>query len=357
MNNAAQSSTRNQIMDFLKGVGILYVVLGHTFVNPMHDFIYLFHMPLFYFISGFLYNDNYSIKPVQLLVSRIKTLYIPFLKYELIFLILHNIFFKIYIYVDNVSYNGTYNKLYTSHDYIINFLHIITFGGREQLLGTFWFLTVLFTVNILFCFLRYVLLKKIHNRIELYCTIIILLFYFLGSLLQFKNVTLPRHIQISLVAILIFYLGFLYKKYLYWFPINKWLAIVCIIILYFGTIYANAFLYKSMILKTFLWVFFSLCGIYFNIYIAQSTILKNNRLILFIGKNTIIIMALHFLCFKIINLLQVLYYNYSPTLISSFPVINGSNGWWIAYLIAGIFIPILLKWIYSIFKQKLFSDI
>lgn len=40
---------RDSQLDILKGIGILLVVFAHVCHS---DFIYLFHMPLFFFLSG-----------------------------------------------------------------------------------------------------------------------------------------------------------------------------------------------------------------------------------------------------------------------------------------------------------------
>lgn len=39
---------RNNIIDIAKGIGIILVVAGHSMEWPK-NFIYLFHMPLFFF--------------------------------------------------------------------------------------------------------------------------------------------------------------------------------------------------------------------------------------------------------------------------------------------------------------------
>ena len=45
-------SERVDWVDFLKFIGILVVILGH--INfPLNGFIYTWHMPLFFMISGF----------------------------------------------------------------------------------------------------------------------------------------------------------------------------------------------------------------------------------------------------------------------------------------------------------------
>lgn len=44
---------RDKSWDAVKGLGILLVVLGHSGCPAyLHDFIYLFHMGLFFYVSG-----------------------------------------------------------------------------------------------------------------------------------------------------------------------------------------------------------------------------------------------------------------------------------------------------------------
>ena len=46
-------------IDNLKGFGILLVVIGHTVPREgLGQWIYAFHMPLFFFISGFLLSKK-----------------------------------------------------------------------------------------------------------------------------------------------------------------------------------------------------------------------------------------------------------------------------------------------------------
>ena len=50
-------SKRELWIDILRGIGILLVVLGHT-NPPFKRIIYSFHIPLFFILSGFLWNDR-----------------------------------------------------------------------------------------------------------------------------------------------------------------------------------------------------------------------------------------------------------------------------------------------------------
>lgn len=49
-----QANTHNRQMSIAKGIGISLMVLGHSGCpDYLHNFIYCFHMVLFYYLSGF----------------------------------------------------------------------------------------------------------------------------------------------------------------------------------------------------------------------------------------------------------------------------------------------------------------
>lgn len=51
-----QKQERIEWIDIAKGIGILLVIMGHTFQLGMVTPLYAFHMPLFFFLSGLLIN-------------------------------------------------------------------------------------------------------------------------------------------------------------------------------------------------------------------------------------------------------------------------------------------------------------
>ena len=74
---------RNHIkwLDVAKGIGIISVFLGHTiFSDEMwRIWIYSFHMPLFFFLSGITYNETKYDKIKNLLVAKSKSILIPYI--------------------------------------------------------------------------------------------------------------------------------------------------------------------------------------------------------------------------------------------------------------------------------------
>lgn len=80
---------RDTTLDIIKGILIILVVVGHS--GAFYNYIYLFHMAAFFIISGYCYKETYnqSLKSLQeLLLKKIKRLYIPFVCINSLFLIL-----------------------------------------------------------------------------------------------------------------------------------------------------------------------------------------------------------------------------------------------------------------------------
>lgn len=69
-------NNRIKTIDIAKGLGILLVVIGHSMQTGSYPMrvIWTFHMPLFFFLSGFCYNQ-YKYTFSTLLKARIRPLY------------------------------------------------------------------------------------------------------------------------------------------------------------------------------------------------------------------------------------------------------------------------------------------
>jgi len=70
---------RIEWIDFCKFVGIFYVVWGHVGMSPMLDkYIHVFHMPIFFFLSGYMFNISKFKNLKEFLIKKTKTLLIPY---------------------------------------------------------------------------------------------------------------------------------------------------------------------------------------------------------------------------------------------------------------------------------------
>lgn len=78
---------RIEWLDIAKATAIILMVLGHTSIpNSLSNFIWAFHMPLFFISSGWTTNwELYSI--INFSLTKAKTLLVPFLVYSVIVLV------------------------------------------------------------------------------------------------------------------------------------------------------------------------------------------------------------------------------------------------------------------------------
>jgi fucose 4-O-acetylase-like acetyltransferase len=73
--------TNNRIkwVDIAKGIGIILVIVGHTIALEYSAPIYTFHMPLFIFLSGFVFHLSQGKHSVRItIVKRVLSLLLPF---------------------------------------------------------------------------------------------------------------------------------------------------------------------------------------------------------------------------------------------------------------------------------------
>jgi len=141
-------SKRIEYIDIARGIGILLVVLAHNdfaYVSVFaHKLIYSFHMPLFFFLSG--YFLNVSIPFVEFVKKRFNTLLKPYL--FTIFLI-----YFTSISFDNMSFATALRRIGKS-----------MYGAGHYIDWVqLWFLPHLFVVS-LYAFLFFMIFGRLNNR-------------------------------------------------------------------------------------------------------------------------------------------------------------------------------------------------
>ncbi len=71
------AKNRIEWIDTAKGIGLLCVILGHLHIPYLSAWIYTFHIPLFFFLSGCVFNgQKYSFK--EYFIRRFKSLIVPY---------------------------------------------------------------------------------------------------------------------------------------------------------------------------------------------------------------------------------------------------------------------------------------
>ena len=156
-----------------KAFGIILMVLGHSIgPNMVCRFIYMFHMPLFFFCSGYFFKAPDSLKAVgRFTFKRFRGLYYPFIKWGVLFMLLHNLFCTWGLY--DASLYGYYGF----SDYLLRMRSLFfTMTGQEQLLDPFWFLKELLLASILICVIIFTLRKFENIYIDTFLWLLLIVF-------------------------------------------------------------------------------------------------------------------------------------------------------------------------------------
>ncbi len=279
------ASQRIQWIDASKGIGIFLVIIGHTMIaGNLRWQIFAFHMPLFFFLSGYLFSIKKYQRFNEFLIAKCKSLLVPYISFAIFAIILNKI-------------------LLHQEINIREFLVALIASRRNNIFfdEPLWFLTSLFTMEVIYYFLTKYIKNQSYNMI-----IVIVLSYFAISNLnvQLGSNILPWSFDQTLYFIFYFGLGQfiknnavprndLKKSYLL---ISS--SIVYIVLLAFPTIYPNIFnflntyLYLPLNLSNFIsTVIWALFGISFVIYISQY--LSVISFLNFWGRNSLIFLALH----------------------------------------------------------------
>lgn len=212
---------RIETFDIAKGIGILIMVLGHTgFGDSFDKIIHTFHMPLFFFISGYFYRPEKTKSFKEYLVHQIDVLLIPYLVFAIFYEILH------YIYVGEVSIDYFFKSLISSNH------------NRIDVAGALWFLLSLFTAKIIY----HVLEKNIKSIFDL--SIVITVISLCAMTLRRFGVLLPFGLDSAMSMLIIIHMGYLLyrfreKKLLHKLSTLSPYIIFVLIVLFFVTGFVN----------------------------------------------------------------------------------------------------------------------
>lgn len=324
---------RNITLDIMKGIGIILMVIGHAGCPSfLRNFIYTFHMPLFFMISGYLVNGN---KPQ--IIKRIKALYYPFLFWGLLSLALS---YPLYI-------SGINPSPYNLNEYITHLIKIITFAQPEPISGPLWFLKSLFLAYI---FISIIIWKTKGNKYQNYIiSLLCFIMLCLGFILYEYKGWLPYNIQRELMIPWLIYLGYIIKQNPK--PLPFILIILSFIVLLLSGQYVTLELIASKIGNPIFLTIYALMGfimVYSTSYRIQQLNYKFTSLLVYIGRNTMPILILHLACFKLTQFVlsyltdldfqpDHIYLYYSP--------------YWPLYSIMGIGIPLILNFLYLNIKK------
>lgn len=280
---------RIEWVDIAKGIGIICVVIGHTGISDtlLGRIIYLFHMPLFFYISGYLYKKQENMKAH--LKNKSIQLLIPYF-----------IFLFIFTPVNGLS--DLLNNTSLGINDIISFILKILSGGKNIGGATtvFWFITCFYLTQILYNLLQ----NKFSEKSINYIAIVMLILGYLSSALII-DVNIPWNANVVLIALPIYHIGHLSQKFD--LKINNYILLIAIICIIALTIFLPDMNFDMKTYNYGIPVLSIICSLFLITFVKEisynvassNTVIK--PILEQIGKASLIIMYLHSLILITLN--------------------------------------------------------
>ena len=193
--------SRISYIDIAKGIGMLAVIWGHiltSYSSPSVTLVYAFDIPLFFVLSGMMYNRAKYNSFKKLVISRIRSLLIPYV---------------IYSVVSWVLWAAMQMLMHSNQNVLPPLLQTLVAQGSGGYMihnVTLWFVTSLFVVEILYYFI-----SKTNDVLNISICIFLAVcgYYMLHNSLAFDFTRLPWNIESAMSAILFYSIGNLYVKH------------------------------------------------------------------------------------------------------------------------------------------------
>jgi len=278
-------------LDNLRAIGIFLVVWAHhdSEIPPyLLKYIYSFHMPLFFLASGYVFTPQRYQSPKDFVRRKLRSLVLPYVAFS----------FVTYGFWLAKSLLRDWSSL-SVHE-VLKTLSSIGIASNGLIFmshnAALWFLPCLFVVELEFFLLHRMLERKRSGALVSIlslasCSVI-------GWSLRRAGISLPWGVDVSLTVLFFYAAGYHFKQQIDWADQTlRWMHIVALTAILTATSIAGAFrngfvnlafnrmsdpllFYPTALLATF--------G-----YILLSQMIPANSLMNSLGRNTLVIFALH----------------------------------------------------------------
>ncbi len=190
---------RNVTLDILKALGIVLVIIGHNVSGSVHQYIYSFHMPMFFLLAGYLYKERDILQSIKYDFTRIL---LPYL-----------MFFGVLCGIEYFKYEISCNRFVQDVLRVVwgSVVRIDIYGHHVQGVGYLWFLPALFICKNVFN-----IIFKVWNALKLSHGMYVCMYVCMygGIIIHHKLFPLPFAITTGLNALGYYTLGYITKIFL-----------------------------------------------------------------------------------------------------------------------------------------------
>ena len=345
---------RDDRISCLKGIAIISVVMGHVWATS-RPVVYVYHLAVFFFVSGWLYNEKkYHNSLKTLFATRMHSVMPVYMKYAAFqIIILHNIFTKLGIYSNAIDVPEMFSALSLS----------VAFVYGEAISPANWYLPVSILAAVLFAYIceRTFQIKAFLARFEIINAMAIKTFLAsvcgIFGLWCISYSPLGWHFEIAFLMVPILLLGqmlhqnseMLSKILSIWFVI-PYLFFAYYILSYYQT---NIDLSFDQIINPIVIYPLLIGGIYcclvFEKYL-KIYCCYIHRVISKVGDFSLDIMMMHIVPVKLVDYFYLTYID--PTAGSLQAIPYGCDNLWLMYILTGVILPIIFRLIVDSFYIK-----
>ncbi len=214
-----KQSKRIEWIDILKGIAIISVIIGHrTWISygivpaVLKIWIYSFHIPLFFFLSGYTFSVKENTKFGKFVLKKVKTILIPMVFFSMVSILVNYGYYSILLN----------NKSRNPKIIIEGLLGIIIQKRSGTYGGVLWFLPCLFVAEII----MFAIVRLSRNNLKIIAALIIISFCLGITWIKITHILLPWDIEIAFIAVLFLGLGCLAKQWWRKLSLNRWLCLI-----------------------------------------------------------------------------------------------------------------------------------
>lgn len=295
---------RKDFIDVAKGIAIILTIAGHTLSHAgMTNFIYSFHMPIFFVLSGMLWKERDFKKN---LVNWMRGLLVPYVATATVMCL--------YYYVRNLllATEGADRIQPGIVDILLGVSGKSTLVPSVMGFGFAWFFVCMFVTKVFFEIILHITSTEKQRAFAVGVSMV------LGYAIS-KVAMLPWSVDIALVCVGFMYVGYLLRgdRFESYFITGKyryfaWIAcaVVWIVGMWGGSVNLAWRTYPNGLGSILGAVGGSMLVLVFSYYVSKLTMMKKG--LAFWGRNSMIILCLHtleYFCFpweKVFSLLNIL---------------------------------------------------
>lgn len=271
-------------LDSLRGFGIILITLGHLgCFELLERYIYSFHVPLFFFISGYLYRRG--TQPLSTYIKKkTLTILVPFFAW---------------------TFLSTLLNVVLGYNLIPLIKKALTINGQLTWNSPLWFLLVLYFVEVLFRLIDQLNQRTYFKAIVMAVSLII--FVLIG------DIRLTLKLNLVPFAMVFYCMGNIMRRSIEnrGFFLKRWqkapIALFLLVTGFlFGGILNDRIKYTHAIWGNYLYVFIAaFCSILFY-YILFRNVDKigYSKLLIYLGKNSMIIMCAQYWVFRFFDIIS-----------------------------------------------------